>query len=120
MSCSTVTTPIAIITCIRCRPRVAPPVRVLIAGFSRAYSLRHAPVTRQASSLAVLLVLVAASVFAGTLLLLRDAYGGGLSNALGADGNLQPGEYHAVVLLQPTDCGTRLEVLHALAPARKA
>lgn len=70
-------------------------------------------------SLAVLLILVAASVLVCTLLLLRDAYRGGLSGALGADGYLQPGEYHAVLLVQPTDCGTRLEVLHALGPVRK-
>lgn len=69
--------------------------------------------------LAVLLILVAASVFACTFLLLRDTYREELSSALGAHENLRPGEYHAILLLQPTDCGTRLEVLHALGPARK-
>lgn len=69
--------------------------------------------------LTALLILAVASVFACTFLLLQNLAGGAdISSELGAGRTVRDGEYHAVLLLQPTDCRTRLEVVHALAPAR--
>jgi hypothetical protein len=78
-------------------------------------------VTRQGGGWTALLVLATASVFACTLLLVRyPASNAPLSNLLSADDSLRPGEFHAVLLLQPADCASRMETLYALTPGRRA